>query len=98
MDAVCRRRIGSCSRQQVRWFTDPSGRYLYAADQGRGLVRSEDGGQSWNAVIGNLPNVDVVVADIASDPADPTVAYVALGENGVYKTTNGGERGNRALG
>jgi hypothetical protein len=70
---------------------DPSGRFLYAADLARGFMRSEDGGQTWNAVTSNLPAGRFFVPDLASDPVDPAIAYVALEQTGVFKTTDGGE-------
>ena len=70
---------------------DRSGVSLYAADLSRGIIRSQDGGQSWSAITTGLPVGPLGVADLAVDPADPAIAYLALGESGVFKTTNGGE-------
>src|SRR5262249_54950602 len=67
---------------------DPSGAFLYVADGARGVVRSADGGQTWTGMTNGLPVGDHSASDLAADPVDPTIAYVAA--NSVFKTTNGG--------
>ena len=64
------------------------GSSLYAADLARGIIRSQDQGKTWNPLTTGLPSA-ARVSDLATDPADPTIAYVALGHQGVFKTTNG---------
>ena len=69
---------------------DPSGRLLYAAHEARGFMRSEDGGQSWLSVVGDLPVARLSVSDLAGDPVDPAIAHIALADSGVYQTRNAG--------
>lgn len=61
-----------------------------------GLYRSKDGGKSWKRLRGGLPE-DVAASDVAINPKDPDVLYVALGDpfghpdNGIFKSTDGGD-------
>jgi hypothetical protein len=72
---------------------------------GSGIWRSDDGGATWNQLVdstvapfstgGNIIGPDSLsFTDIALDPTNPNIAYVAIGAtlgdptNGVYKTTN----------
>ena len=55
------------------------------------LWKSTDGGQSWRVVLRG------VVTDFVFNPVDSSIAYAAIGnfsgspENGIYRSTNGGE-------
>jgi len=59
-----------------------------------GVFRSDDGGITWTHLTNGLP--DLSATDLASDPADPSTLYAAIGrifgdpDNGIYKTTDGG--------
>lgn len=57
-----------------------------------GVMKSTDGGQTW-ADVGNLGGN---LRDILVDPTNPDIAYVCS-NNGVYKTTNGGNNWNSVL-
>lgn len=68
---------------------------LAAADRtppsASGIYRTADGGQTWTLVLAGAVGTEVVF-----NPADPTIAYAALGTsggntlNGVYKSIDGG--------
>jgi photosystem II stability/assembly factor-like uncharacterized protein len=61
-----------------------------------GLWKTTDGGNTWSSNTDNLPVLGV--SDIAIDPTDPNIMYIATGDGdagdckslGVMKTTNGG--------
>ncbi len=64
-------------------------------EDGSGLYKSVNSGEDW-IKLGNLPNGDVF--DIAIDPVDKEIVYVAITnsydwsvEGGVFKSENGGE-------
>ena len=59
---------------------------LYASNAGA-LQKSIDGGDTWVAFAG----VPSTVNDIAIDPSNPNVVYVATNSNGILKTTDAGE-------
>ena len=50
-----------------------------------GYVRSTDGGNSWTTEIAQP------CTDLALDPVDPSIVYVARHANGIYKSTDGGD-------
>lgn len=68
---------------------DAEGRALYLGAH-TGLYRSEDRGQTWQAVTlsGHHAHMDIMA--VVVDPADPRVLYVATHEAGVFKTRDGG--------
>lgn len=93
-------------------LVDPrDGNIVFAASEGplwssggeRGLYKSEDGGESWRAVL--EANEDTGVTDVEFDPADPDVMYAATYQRrrsvwallaggpstGIFKSTDGGE-------
>ncbi len=51
---------------------------------GKGYIRSQDGGNSWSTRLSGS------ASDVAVDPVDPNVIYVAMHGDGVYRSTNGG--------
>jgi photosystem II stability/assembly factor-like uncharacterized protein len=57
---------------------------VFAAVEGEGLQRSDDGGQSWQASLGAAV---VVVAGAASDPE---TLYAGARDEGVYRSTDAG--------
>jgi photosystem II stability/assembly factor-like uncharacterized protein len=62
---------------------------LYAATQGGGIFRSEDGGQTWKAANSGLGNGNVVA--LAADPTAAGTIYAATHDSGVFKTRDGGQ-------
>lgn len=63
---------------------------IWAAVDGAGMFRSDDGGRTWTARSTGLP-ADGSIAYAAAHPTDPDTAYVASCDgSGVWKTTNGG--------
>ncbi len=66
--------------------------HLYAANEGRGLYRSRDGGRTWQKVLYKDENVGAV--EVVIDPSDPRVVYAGLWNTRrppwfVYAPTNG---------
>ncbi|MFQ5569139.1 MAG: WD40/YVTN/BNR-like repeat-containing protein [Rhodothermales bacterium] len=59
-----------------------------AATQDRGVMRSDDGGQTWRFARGSL--ADKTVHAVAIDPFDPARMAAAGWDTGVYVSTNGG--------
>jgi photosystem II stability/assembly factor-like uncharacterized protein len=73
-----------------------NGSYVIAATN-KGLIRSEDGGASWQAANGGLPHLDVM--ELAIAPSQPQTVYCTLrttarGEDawngGVFRSDDGG--------
>jgi photosystem II stability/assembly factor-like uncharacterized protein len=72
-------------------------RTLYAPVEGKGIYRSQDGGETWqridNGLGGNLRFTNLVL-----DPSDPTVLYAGVGTDekrqgsGVWRSEDGGRR------
>jgi len=64
----------------------------------RGLLRSEDGGRTWNHANGKLKGTANAVRSVAIHPGDPNVMLRAAGrvdvqgrfDGGLYRTANGG--------
>ncbi|MBI3934283.1 MAG: hypothetical protein HY316_06295 [Acidobacteria bacterium] len=77
---------------------DPRNRGTIFIGRSTALWKSTDSGQSWRVVLRGA------VTDFALNPADSTVAYAAIGyfsgspENGIYRTTDGGETWTRLSG
>lgn len=69
---------------------DAEGRALFLGTHD-GLLRSEDGGRSWQRVVlaANHSHTDVMA--VTADPKDPMIVYVATHEAGVFKSTDGGK-------
>lgn len=61
---------------------------LYVGDFGEGVLKSVDGGDTWQSVDRGLP-ADGVRA-IAIDPSNPAVVYAGLEHAGVFRTNDGG--------
>ena len=62
---------------------------LYATYLGQGVAKSIDGGETWR--LSNKGLVNSVVTNVATDPEDEKVVYVAGGDgSGTWKTNNRG--------
>ena len=64
---------------------------LYAAAGGQGgtrLLRSMDGGRSWQPADSGLPSTYLWA--LAFDPATPGTVYAAMGQRGIFKSSDGG--------
>jgi photosystem II stability/assembly factor-like uncharacterized protein len=78
--------------------------HAYAANEERGVFRSEDGGRSWKRTL--YLNTGTGAADLAFDPTDPSVVYASMWQvrrpawstyapisgprGGLYKSADGG--------
>jgi photosystem II stability/assembly factor-like uncharacterized protein len=82
----------------VRGFTF-HGQRLYAAVEVGGVLRSDDGGESWNLAEGSDGNPDLAgppepyvypdIHDLVVHPSDPDLVWAATG-GGLYRTGDGG--------
>ena len=79
---------------------------IYIGTGGGGVVKSIDGGTSWQQASSGLPRIrvkgitpsrtakwfttTVAITALAIDPAEPTTIYAATDERGVFKTTDAG--------
>jgi len=63
--------------------------YAYAAKPGLGLIRSSDGGRHWTPVGFFLRDRDAV-GNLALDPKDPNVLYMATFNGDLYRSRDGG--------
>ena len=63
---------------------------------GIGILRSTDGGQSWEKSLDFSMDQEEGIWDIAVAPSDPQIIYAAT-TKGVYKSTNGGDSWNWVL-
>jgi photosystem II stability/assembly factor-like uncharacterized protein len=82
-------RDGRLTREWIRrlWF-DSRSPLAYAATSGEGVLRSEDGGRTWERRSAGLPVLDVRA--LAVDPDHPTRAYAGTQGRGVFVTEDGG--------
>ncbi len=70
-----------------------AGDALFAVGGYNGLIRSDDGGQSWIPCGEGLPQGSfgsITAQVLAVDPADANVVYAGTPSNGVYKSSDGG--------
>jgi photosystem II stability/assembly factor-like uncharacterized protein len=78
---------------------DPSdGNVIYAGGADGGVLKSTDGGVTWDMLTDHFPTLSV--GDVAIDPNNPNAVYAGLGEanlagdnydgDGLYRTTDGG--------
>jgi photosystem II stability/assembly factor-like uncharacterized protein len=65
---------------------DPS--LLYAGTHA-GPYKSQDGGDSWEAL--SLPTENCVTWSLLPHPSDPNILYAGTEDQGVYRTTDGGK-------
>lgn len=69
--------------------TNPEIAYAYAARSGLGLIRSTDGGRRWTPVGFFLGDQDAV-GNLALDPKDPQVVFLATFSGDLYRSGDGG--------
>lgn len=62
-------------------------RTVYVANASLGLVRSDDGGQSWQ----HLDKAPAGVAGVTVSGRDPNLVYVAAGKEGVHRSDDRGQ-------
>jgi photosystem II stability/assembly factor-like uncharacterized protein len=101
-DGIARREIGPAVMSGrvtdlAVFEEDPS--ILYVASASGGLLKTVNGGASWENVFDSQPTVSI--GDVAINPKDPNVVWVGTGEannrqssswgDGIYKSTDGGK-------
>ena len=70
---------------------DPSNpQVLYAGTHERGVLRSRDGGKTWDEVNSGLGGRDV--HGLTIDPNRPRVLHASVVEKGIYRTSDGGAK------
>ncbi|MFQ5446696.1 MAG: T9SS type A sorting domain-containing protein, partial [Saprospiraceae bacterium] len=74
----------------------PGNRTIYAAIYNNGVYKSTNGGSSWNPINTGLGNKALYVWDIAISPGNSQELYLGInswgqGDNGLFKSTNGGQ-------
>jgi photosystem II stability/assembly factor-like uncharacterized protein len=62
----------------------------YVNDTSFRLLKSTDGGGSWQEASAGLPSEDASAISIAAVPDNPSILYVSISGRGVFKSTNGG--------
>ena len=67
--------------------TDPD--IAWASTLGGGIYRTQDRGNTWEAVNQGLNSLGIM--DLAGDPTTPDTLYTSAGDRGVFKSENGGE-------
>lgn len=99
------RKVGNCGvfgSLRSRLYSAPDNdMVLYGVFSAGGLIRSTNGGMSWQACDGGLPKSDderigAYVISLAIDPLNSRVIYAGTGGwvgqgHGVYKTVDGGD-------
>ena len=67
--------------------TDPD--IAWASTLGGGIYRTQDRGNTWEAVNQGLNSLGIM--DLAGDPTTPDTLYASANDRGVFKSGNGGE-------
>lgn len=62
---------------------------IFAAPQGGGISRSDNGGRSWRAVSGGLPTAQITALAIAAGA--PETLYAAVAGDGLWRSEDAGE-------
>jgi photosystem II stability/assembly factor-like uncharacterized protein len=101
-DGIARREIGPAIMSGritdlAVYEDDPA--IFYVASAGGGLLKTVNGGATWQNVFENQATVSI--GDVAINPTDPNVVWVGTGEannrqssswgDGIYKSTDGGK-------
>lgn len=78
-------------RKPIRALTCHPGQTgrLFAAPEGGGLLRSDDGGLSWRTAQAGLPGVQVTALAVAA--AAPDTIYAAVAGDGLWRSEDAGE-------
>ena len=76
----------SCPELEV---STSNGNIAYISGSGRNIKKTTNGGESWFAP-GRLPDERIFCNEMAVDPIDPNVVYIAA-ENKIIKTIEGGK-------
>jgi photosystem II stability/assembly factor-like uncharacterized protein len=63
---------------------------MYVATSGRGLLKSHDGGKSWNEINVGLTDTDRDFRDLVMDPNDPSILYAGSHGHWIYQSRNAG--------
>jgi len=63
---------------------------VFAATGNQGLLKTEDGGESWVRLSGKLPDSDFF-STVAIDPFHPEKVYTAVESGGLYRSLDQGE-------
>jgi photosystem II stability/assembly factor-like uncharacterized protein len=61
---------------------------VYVATDGGGVLKSSNGGGSWNRTSDGL--VESSITELVMDPVDPKILYAGTENSGLFKTINGG--------
>jgi photosystem II stability/assembly factor-like uncharacterized protein len=80
--------IGPPGGWAISIAVDKSGKTIYCGWHGGGIIRSKDGGNTWQ--VANHGLTELTVVQIAIDPINPTTLYAGT-ENGLFKSTDEGE-------
>ncbi|MDP6097712.1 MAG: hypothetical protein QGG67_17255 [Gammaproteobacteria bacterium] len=62
---------------------------VFVATTNRGVLRSSNGGDSWQKLQGGLP--DIAALSVAVDPRDSTLVFAGFEEGGLYRSSDGGD-------
>lgn len=81
--------IGPPGGWAISVIADPTADIVYAGWHGAGMMRSDDGGQTWKEINRGLSELTVV--SIAINPRNPTHLYVAT-EQGIFRSFDRGEQ------
>ena len=101
-DGIARREVGPVimsGRISDLAVYEPDPAIFYVASAGGGLLKTVNGGNTWENVFDSQPTVSI--GDVAINPADPNVIWVGTGEannrqssswgDGIYKSVDGGK-------
>jgi photosystem II stability/assembly factor-like uncharacterized protein len=82
--------VGGANQILARVAVAPSDeRVVYLTSRGDGVLRSEDGGTTWQLASRGLTNLNL--QEIAVSPMSPDLALAAGPIGGLFRTTDGGE-------
>jgi photosystem II stability/assembly factor-like uncharacterized protein len=82
--------VGGATQTLARVAVAPSDeRVVYLTSRGDGVLKSEDGGTTWQLASRGLTNLNL--QEMTVSPVSPELALAAGGVGGLFRTTNGGE-------
>jgi hypothetical protein len=73
-----------------RMLVDPADANIVWLATRAGLMRSRDGGDTWDHADGEATMHDGDITDVVFDPTDPSIMYIGKRSVGLLKTSNGG--------